>query len=159
MLYEYNFVWKRCSAVNRMLYGKLNRDISSAWISKGAILLTYIVTFHDHRTLLDSLDLVNSLLIFLRGLSNPTAWSIFIPTHLLALNTNPIIIESCTITAIYFPLMGYCLFGISLVTHISYQVSCIFLIIMVNWIVLSFADLFTSLTLCTQLGYSTLSTM
>ena len=70
------------------------------------------------------------------------------------------ITESTIITTIHCPDVGYCLFGISLVTYISYHVSCTFLIVIVSyWVVPSFARLFTPLAPCTQLGYSTLSTM
>ena len=68
--------------------------------------------------------------------------------------------ESTTIATIHCPDVGYCLFGISLVTHIPYYVSCTFPIVIVSyWVVLFFARLFTPLASCTQLGYSTLSTM
>ena len=68
--------------------------------------------------------------------------------------------ESTIIATIHCPDVGYCLFGISLVTHILYHVPCTFLIVIVSyWVVLSFARLFTPLASCTQLGYSTLPTM
>ena len=68
--------------------------------------------------------------------------------------------ESTIIATIHCPDVGYCLFGISLVTHISYYVSCTFPIVIVSHsVVLSFARLFTPLGPCTQLEYSTLPTM
>ena len=70
------------------------------------------------------------------------------------------IMESTIIATIHFSDVGYCLFGISLVTHIPYHVPCIFPIVVVfDWVVLSFARLFTLLASCTQLGYTTLPTM
>ena len=70
-------------------------------------------------------------------------------------------VTESTITAtLHCPDVGYCLFGISLVTHISYHVPYTFPIVIVSyWVVLSFARLFTPLAFCTQLGYSTLPTM
>ena len=68
--------------------------------------------------------------------------------------------ESTIIATIHCPDIGYCLFGISLVTYIPYHVSCTFPIVIVSYCVVpSFARLFTPLTSCTQLGYSTLPTM
>ena len=68
--------------------------------------------------------------------------------------------ESTIIATIHCPYVGYCLFGISLVTHIPYYVPCTFPIAIVSyWVVLSFTHLFTPLVPCTQLGYSTLPTM
>ena len=59
--------------------------------------------------------------------------------------------ESTIIATIHCPDVGYCLFGISLVTHILYHVPCTFLIVIVSyWVVLSFTRLFTPLTPCTQ---------
>ena len=68
--------------------------------------------------------------------------------------------ESTIIATVYCPDVGYCLFGICLVTHIPYYVSCTFPIVIVSyWVVLSLlAYLFPSLPY-TQLGYSTLPTM
>ena len=71
-----------------------------------------------------------------------------------------LVTESTIIATIHCPDVGYCLFRISLVTHIPYHVSCIFTIVIVSyWVVPSFARLFTPLTFCTRLGYSTLPTM
>ena len=68
--------------------------------------------------------------------------------------------ESTIIATIHCPDVGYCLFGIPLVTHIPYHVSCTFpMVIASYWIVPSFARLFTPLAPSTQLGYSTLPTM
>ena len=68
--------------------------------------------------------------------------------------------ESTIIATTHCPDVGYCLFGISLVTHISYHVPCTFLVVIVSyWIVLSFARLFIYFFSCTQLGYSMLPTM
>ena len=68
--------------------------------------------------------------------------------------------ESTLIATIHYTDVGYCLFGISLVTYIPYHVSCTFPIVIVSyWIVLSFARLFTPLAPYTQLGYSMLPTM
>ena len=68
--------------------------------------------------------------------------------------------KSTIIATIHCPDIGYCLFGISLVTYIPYHVPCTFLIVIIfYWVVLSFVRLFTALTPCTQLGYSTLPTM
>ena len=54
--------------------------------------------------------------------------------------------EATIIATIHCPDVGYCLFGISLVTHILYHVPCTFLIVMVfYWVVLSFARSFTPL--------------
>ena len=54
--------------------------------------------------------------------------------------------ESTIVTTIYCPDIGYCLFGISLVTHIPYHVLCTFPIVIVSyWVVLSFARLLPSL--------------
>ena len=62
--------------------------------------------------------------------------------------------ESTIIATIHCPDVGYCLFGISLVTHIPFHVPCTFPIVIVfYWVVLSFARLFTPLATCTQLGY------
>ena len=68
--------------------------------------------------------------------------------------------ESTIIATIHCSDLGYCLFGISLVTYIPYHVLCTFSIVIVSyWVVLFFARLFTPLAPCTQLGYSTLPTM
>ena len=68
--------------------------------------------------------------------------------------------ESTVIATIHCLDVGYYLFGISLVMHIPYHVPCTFPIVIVfYWVVLSIVRLFTSLAPCTQLGYSTLSTM
>ena len=59
--------------------------------------------------------------------------------------------ESTIIATIHCPDVGYCLFGISLVTHIPYHVPCIFLIVIVSyWVVFPFARLFTPLCPCIQ---------
>ena len=68
--------------------------------------------------------------------------------------------ESTIIATIHCPDVGYYLFGISLVTHISYHLPCTFPIAIVSfWVVPSFARLFTPLALVPKLGYSTLPTM
>ena len=68
--------------------------------------------------------------------------------------------ESIIIATTHCPDIGYCLFGIHLVMHIPYHVLCTFSIAIVSyWVTLSFARLFTPLTPCTQLGYSTVPTM
>src|ERR1700761_9231638 len=60
--------------------------------------------------------------------------------------------ESTIIATIPCPDVGYCLFGISLVTHIPYHVPCTFPIVIVSyWVVLSFVRLFTPLAPCTQI--------
>ena len=60
--------------------------------------------------------------------------------------------ESTIIATIHCPDVGYCLFGISLVTHIPYYVPCTFPIVIVScWVVLSFVRLFTPLAPCTQI--------
>ena len=70
------------------------------------------------------------------------------------------VMESTTIATIHYPDVGYYLFGIPLITHIPYHVSCTFSIVIISyWVVLSFARLIIPLAPCTQLGYSTLSTM
>ena len=57
-----------------------------------------------------------------------------------------LVTESTIIATIHCPDVGYCLFGISLVTHILYHVPCTFLIVIVSyWVVPSFARLFTPL--------------
>ena len=72
----------------------------------------------------------------------------------------PFVTESTIIATIHCPDIGYCLFGISLVTHIPYLVPYTFPIVIVSyWVVLSFAHLLIPLAPCTQLEYSTLSTM
>ena len=71
-----------------------------------------------------------------------------------------VVTESTIIATIHCPDVGYCLFGVSLLTHILCHVPCTFLIVIVSyWVVLSFARLLTPLAPCTQLGYSTLPTM
>ena len=68
--------------------------------------------------------------------------------------------ESTVIATMHCPDVEYCLFEISLVTHIPYHVPCTFPIVIVSyWVVPSFARLFTPLASGTQLGYSTLPTM
>ena len=74
--------------------------------------------------------------------------------------TSSYVTESTIIATIHCPDVGYCLFGIPLVTHIPYHVHCTFPIVIVSyWVVFSFARLFIPLAPCTQLGYSTLPTM
>ena len=64
-------------------------------------------------------------------------------------------------TATHCPNVGYCLFVISLVTHIPYYVSCTLLIVIVSkyWVGLSFAHVFTPLIPCTQFENSMFPTM
>ena len=58
--------------------------------------------------------------------------------------------ESTIIATMHCPDVGYCLFGISLVTYIPYH--CTFPIVIVSyWVVLSFVRLFTPLAPCTQI--------
>ena len=60
--------------------------------------------------------------------------------------------ESTIIATIPCPDVGYCLFGICLVTHIPYHVPCTFPIVIVSyWVVLSFVRLFTPLAPCNQI--------
>ena len=83
--------------------------------------------------------------------------ALHIPVMFLSLLS---VTESTIIATIHCPDIGYCLFGIFLVTHILYHVPCTFLVVIISyWVVLSFARLFTPLVPCTQLGYSTLPTM
>ena len=54
--------------------------------------------------------------------------------------------ESTIIATIHCPDVGYCLFGISLVTHISFLVPCTFPIVIVSyWVVPPFTRLLPSL--------------
>ena len=64
-----------------------------------------------------------------------------------------------TTQAIHCPDVGYYLFGNPLVTHIPYHVPCIFLIVIISYlVVLSLVRLLAPFTPCIHLGYSTLPT-
>ena len=68
--------------------------------------------------------------------------------------------ESTIIATIHCPDIGYCVFRDPLVMHIPSHVPCTFLIVIVSYlVVVSLVRLSTHLAPCTQLGYSTLSTM